>query len=216
MRRRTTWGLSALAFAAYSLAAAAAFAAGFRFWVPWAVVQLLDRGELQRAPLHALLSLHGQPPVLNAVLAAALRLSAVLGCQGCRPEAILAVLFFLLGGIVVVLLALLVRALTGSPRLAIAAVALLGPRPARPVRVGDAGVAVENGPGELERIEWRDVTRILVGGGLFAETRDGELADHPRARGTQTHHRHRQILRSDFDPDAGSDGQPLCEVETCH
>jgi hypothetical protein len=33
--------------------------------------------------------------------------------------------------------------------------------------VGDAGVAVEKGGGELDRIEWRDVTRILFGGGVL-------------------------------------------------
>jgi hypothetical protein len=43
-------------------------------------------------------------------------------------------------------------------------VALLGPRPARPVRVGDAGLGVEKGGDEIERLEWRDVSRILVDG----------------------------------------------------
>jgi hypothetical protein len=47
--------------------------------------------------------------------------------------------------------------------LLMAAFALFGPRPAKPIRVGDAGIAVEKGAGELDRIEWRDVTRILVG-----------------------------------------------------
>jgi hypothetical protein len=42
------------------------------------------------------------------------------------------------------------------------AVALFGQRAAKPIRVGDAGVAVEKDPGEIERIEWRDVTRLLL------------------------------------------------------
>lgn len=37
---------------------------------------------------------------------------------------------------------------------------LFGPRPPKPVRVGDAGVAVENDGGELERVGWCDVKRI--------------------------------------------------------
>ena len=42
------------------------------------------------------------------------------------------------------------------------AVALFGPHAARPIRVGDAGIAVEKDTGEFERIQWRDVTRILL------------------------------------------------------
>ena len=119
LKRR--YGLAGLAAAAYLIAAAAAAALGFRFWIPWAVVQLLDGLELQRAPVASLLALHAQPPALNAVLAAALRLGALLGCG---PEPLLAILFFLLGGTVVVLLAQLVRNLTGSPLLALGAVLL--------------------------------------------------------------------------------------------
>ncbi|MCC6555093.1 MAG: hypothetical protein IT372_19165 [Polyangiaceae bacterium] len=39
---------------------------------------------------------------------------------------------------------------------------LFGSWGARPVRVGDAGVASEKGPGEIERIAWCDVTRVLL------------------------------------------------------
>jgi len=121
MPPKRRYALSALAVAAYLLAAALAAAVGFRFWVPWAVVQLLDAGELQRAPVRALLALHAQPPALNAVAAAALHLGAALGC---RPETLLSILFFVLAGLVVILLAHLVAGLTGSPWLAMAAVLL--------------------------------------------------------------------------------------------
>ncbi|HLX09356.1 MAG TPA: hypothetical protein VKY89_16005 [Thermoanaerobaculia bacterium] len=127
MLGKRTLALPALAAAAYLAAAAAAAAVGFRFWIPWVIVQLLDRGELQRAPLTSLLALHAQPPLLNAVLAAAIRLGAVLGCG---PETLLSVLFFLLGGAVVVLLARLVASVTGSAWLAIAAVLLTVADPA--------------------------------------------------------------------------------------
>jgi hypothetical protein len=43
------------------------------------------------------------------------------------------------------------------------AVALFGEQLAKPIRVGDAGVALEKGPAEIERIEWRDVTRLILG-----------------------------------------------------
>ncbi len=127
MLGKRTLALPALAAAAYLAAAAAAAAVGFRFWIPWVIVQLLDRGELQRAPITSLLALHAQPPLLNAVLAAAIRLGAVLGCG---PEILLSVLFFLLGGAVVVLLARLVASVTGSTWLAIAAVLLTVADPA--------------------------------------------------------------------------------------
>jgi hypothetical protein len=127
MPRQRTYALPALAAAVYLIAAGAAAAAGFRFWVPWVVYQLLDAAELQRAPVISLLALHAQPPALNALLAAALRLGALLGCG---PEPLLSILFFLLGGVVVVLLAQLVRALTGSSRLAMGAVLLTVADPA--------------------------------------------------------------------------------------
>lgn len=125
LQRRSA--LTALAAAAYLISATAAAAVGFRFWVPWGVVQLLDRVELQRAPATVLLALHAQPPALNGILAASLRLGPLLGCA---PERLLAILFFLLAGAVVVLLAHLVRALTGSTWLALGAVVLTAADPA--------------------------------------------------------------------------------------
>jgi len=123
LRKKVSLG----AMAAYGLSTAAAAAVGFRFWVPWVVYQLLDAAELRRAPLTSLLALHAQPPALNALLAAALHLGGFLGCG---PEPVLAVLFFLLGGAVAVLLAELVHALTGSFWLALAAVLLAVADPA--------------------------------------------------------------------------------------
>jgi hypothetical protein len=127
MLRKRALALTAAAAAAYLAAAAAAAAAGFRFWIPWAILQLLDRDELQRTPVAALLALHSQPPLLNALMAGALRLGAVLGCG---PEPLLSGLFFVLGGALVVLLAQLVASVTGSTWLALAAVLLTVADPA--------------------------------------------------------------------------------------
>lgn len=121
MSRKWTSGLTVFAAAAYLIAAAATAAVGFRFWVPWSIFQLLDPVELQRTPATALLALHAQPPALNGLLAAALRLGALLGCE---PETLLSILFFLLAGAAVLLLAHLVRDLTGSTWLARGAVLL--------------------------------------------------------------------------------------------
>ncbi len=57
--------------------------------------------------------------------------------------------------------------LAGGATLLIA-VALFGQRLAKPVRVGDAGVALEKDAGELDRLEWRDVNRILLSGGVLS------------------------------------------------
>lgn len=45
------------------------------------------------------------------------------------------------------------------------AIALFGPRAATPIRVGDAGIGREKDGGEIDRIEWRDVSRIVLAGG---------------------------------------------------
>jgi hypothetical protein len=70
--------------------------------------------------------------------------------------------------------------------LMLAAFALFGPRPARPVRVGDAGIGVEKGGSEIDRIEWRDVTRILLGGDTLSFQGPGTvlaipIKQHPQA-----------------------------------
>jgi hypothetical protein len=68
----------------------------------------------------------------------------------------------------------------------LAVVALFRPGAARPIRVGDAGLAVEKDAGELDRIEWRDVTRVLLGGGVLTFQSSGSvlaipLKLHPQA-----------------------------------
>jgi hypothetical protein len=63
--------------------------------------------------------------------------------------------------------------------LVLAAVFLFGARAAKPIRVGDAGIAVEKNPGELDRIEWRDVTRILVTGGVMTFQSPGSVIAFP-------------------------------------
>jgi len=42
------------------------------------------------------------------------------------------------------------------------AVALFGQWSAKPIRVGDAGIAIEKGPGEIERIEWYELKSLLL------------------------------------------------------
>jgi len=44
-----------------------------------------------------------------------------------------------------------------------AVAALFGPRSSSPVRVGDAGVGLEKGPNEIDRIAWCDITKITLG-----------------------------------------------------
>ena len=51
--------------------------------------------------------------------------------------------------------------------LSLIAIAVFGPRTARPVRVGDGGVGTEVEADEIERVEWHDVTRILLGSDLL-------------------------------------------------
>ena len=51
--------------------------------------------------------------------------------------------------------------------LSLLAIAVFGPRNPRPIRVGDAGVGAEIEDNEITRIEWRDVTRILLGGDVL-------------------------------------------------
>jgi hypothetical protein len=66
------------------------------------------------------------------------------------------------------------------------AVALFGQRPALPVRIGDAGVALEKSPTDLERIGWNEITGVLLGGDLLTVQGSGtsialSLAAHPEA-----------------------------------
>jgi hypothetical protein len=52
--------------------------------------------------------------------------------------------------------------LLGGGAALLIAVALFGQQLARPIRVGDAGVALEKDSTEIDRIEWRDVTRLIL------------------------------------------------------
>ena len=70
--------------------------------------------------------------------------------------------------------------LAGGAALLIA-VALFGQRLAKPVRVGDAGVALEKDPGELDRLEWRDVNRVLFSGGVLSLQGSGTTVSVPVA-----------------------------------
>lgn len=70
--------------------------------------------------------------------------------------------------------------------LLLVAVALFGPRAVTPLRVGDAGVGSESSGGEIDRIEWRDVTAVHAGGGSLVLESSGHtltipLALHPQA-----------------------------------
>jgi hypothetical protein len=119
--------LVAACVAAYTISSAAAAWVGFRFWIHWPLVQLLDAQALAHQPLRALLALHGQPPLLNALLAVAVRVGAWLGCG---PRPLLWALFYGLGMLLVVLLGRLVLEVSGSLWLALAAALLTVADPA--------------------------------------------------------------------------------------
>jgi hypothetical protein len=63
--------------------------------------------------------------------------------------------------------------LLGGGALVLIAVALFGQRLAKPARVGDAGIALEKEPGEIDRIEWRDVGKVYLDGGALTVTGPG-------------------------------------------
>jgi hypothetical protein len=52
-------------------------------------------------------------------------------------------------------------------------VALFGQSGVKPIRVGDAGVALENEPSEIERIEWRDVSKLILSAGSLTVQASG-------------------------------------------
>ena len=65
-------------------------------------------------------------------------------------------------------------------------VVLLGQRVALPLRVGDAGVGLEKEPTEVDRIEWRDVTGLLLSGDVLTVQTHGTsiavpISLHPQA-----------------------------------
>lgn len=84
---------------------------------------------------------------------------------GAHPYAI----YLLLGGAAVIVL-----------------VALLGQRPAPPVRVGDGGIALERDPTQLERVPWYEIKSIKRDGKLLTISAPGtvltlDLETHPDA-----------------------------------
>jgi hypothetical protein len=83
------------------------------------------------------------PPVLNPLLGRAVPTGDPLGPH---PAAV----WLLLAG-----------------ALALIAIAVFGPRTAKPIRVGDGGVGAEIEANEIERVGWNDVTRILLGGDML-------------------------------------------------
>src|SRR5690349_20611414 len=76
-----------------------------------ALFQFLDIEALRRAPAESLLMLHGQPPLLNATLAAALRTADALGV---RLEMILGGILLSAGAVTAVSLQQLVLCVTRS------------------------------------------------------------------------------------------------------
>lgn len=65
--------------------------------------------------------------------------------------------------------------------LVVIGVALFGQRPAAVIRVGDAGIAVEKGPAEIERVGWYEVTRVLLSDGMLTFQASGTSAGIPVA-----------------------------------
>ncbi len=63
------------------------------------------------------------------------------------------------------------------------AVGLFGQKVAKPIRVGDAGVGPEKDANDVERLEWRDVDRVLFSGGVLTLQGQGTTVSIP----VQTH-----------------------------
>lgn len=57
--------------------------------------------------------------------------------------------------------------LLGAGAALLVGVALLGPRPGKPIRVGDAGLGVERDPGVLDRIAWCEVAQVELTANLL-------------------------------------------------
>jgi hypothetical protein len=58
---------------------------------------------------------------------------------------------------------------------------LFGPKAVRPIRVGDAGVALEKDGGELERIGWNEVSGVLLTSDMLTFQAAGRALAIPRA-----------------------------------
>jgi hypothetical protein len=123
----TSFRSSIGALAIWAVATAAAYAVGFRMVVPWHYWQLLDETVLLPHPVASLCLLHSQPPVLNALAAALLM---VADASAVSVDAVITVVFALIGALGAVVTWRLVREITGSWQLAAVGVALVVADPA--------------------------------------------------------------------------------------
>ena len=111
---------------AYGLATALFHLAGFRMKMGWGSYQLLDREVLAEQPAQALWLLHGQPPALNALLAASMKVS---GASGVSVELVTRILFLFAGCFSAWLLFRILREVSGSLLVAALGVAILVANP---------------------------------------------------------------------------------------
>lgn len=117
----------AIVTALYAAAVMAARGMGFRMTIPWDFYQLLDARALREHPFGSLCLMHHQPPGLNTLLAGIL---TVADRVGCTPEALVTVLFLVLGLVAAIVSYRLVLGLTDSRVLAAFAVGFLLTDPA--------------------------------------------------------------------------------------
>ncbi len=97
------------------------------------------------------------------------------------------------------------------------ALVLFGPRPARAVRVGDAGIGTEKDASEVERLAWRDVERILSGGDMLTFQGSGtviaiSVKQHPQAAARALAEARRRIANK-LDEELDTSGIPKLERE---
>ena len=104
------------------------------------------------------------------------------------------------------------------------AIVLFGQWGARPIRVGDAGVAMERGPGEIDRLGWHDVSAVVLGGGaLIFRSNAGSvvipLRAHPEAAARALDEARRRIparvedIRDDALPRPSGDAGQVVSLE---
>lgn len=95
--------------------------------IPWANLQLLDKIALTEHPWQSLYLLHGQPPVLNALLAILIQVSEIFGLS---LTSVVWILFNLFGLVTMVMLYETARLMFKSRQLALLTVALVLSNPA--------------------------------------------------------------------------------------
>jgi hypothetical protein len=118
---KSRWATRGLLAGLYLGACLLTFYAGHTMRILWGASQLLDRELLAEYPLQSLLLLHGQPPLLNLLLATILAAASSLGIS---PETLGFVLFLLFGAVAIFSLWELTLIATGSVPLAWAAAAI--------------------------------------------------------------------------------------------